>query len=220
MSLQPAFVRAVPRLHVITDTSLQTRFDHATLARLAAIGGADAIQIRDKQATDAELSAGVLSALHALAAHGSNAALLIDDRVDLVRQTKAHGVHVGPEDAPPAVARAVLGPDAWIGATVNDVGMLRALRGAPIDYIGVGPVFPTASKGARVKPVLGLDGLAALAAASPWPVIAIGGIRLDTVDDLLAAGAWGVAVIGAVCCQPDPAAATAAIRARIDRVSG
>lgn len=203
-------MRPIPRLHVITDVELQRRRSQLELAAMAARGGADAVQLRDKNATDDAL----LGEARAMRELGP--ALIIDDRVDLAWQIGAHGVHLGPDDAPPAIARASLGPEALIGATVNDLAALQALAGAPIDYIGVGPAWPTGSK-QRPRPVLGLDGLAQIAEASPWPVIAIGGITADRVADVLSAGAWGVAVIGAVVLADDPVRATAALREAIER---
>jgi shikimate 5-dehydrogenase len=108
-----------------------------------------------------------------------------------------------------ALADIVTDRAALIGATVGSLDRLAALAGAPIDYIGVGAVFGTASKGRPVG-VLGLDGLAAICAASPWPVVAIGGVTAGSVREVLAAGAWGVAVLGGVVLADDPAAATAA----------
>jgi thiamine-phosphate pyrophosphorylase len=192
----------VPRLHVLTDVVLQRRWGHAALARAAFAGGADLVQVRQKAGSDAEVAV----ALREVAALPGRGVVVVDDRVGLAGLVD--GVHVGPDDVDPWTARAAC-PGALIGATVGSLDRLAALAGAPIDYIGVGAVFGTASKGRPVG-VIGLDGLAAICAASPWPVIAIGGVRPGSVREVLAAGAWGVAVLGGVVLADDPAAATAA----------
>lgn len=194
----------IPRLHVLTPAGS----DPLLFVRDALDGGADAVQLRLKDATDHEvLRVGEIVRPWCEVA---GAALIIDDRV-AVAAALGVGVHVGPTDAPPADARAAVG-HGLVGATVNDLQMLDALAGAPIDYIGVGPVFPTTSKAAP-RPVIGLDGLAEIVRRSPWPVIAIGGVGLRDVGAVLDTGAHGVAVIAAVA--RDSRQATAAFAAAI-----
>ncbi len=198
---------SIPRLHVLTPAGS----DPLLFVREALDGGADAIQLRLKDATDDEVRR--VGEIVRPWCEAAGAALIIDDRV-AVAASLGVGVHVGPHDAPPAEARAAVG-SALVGATVNDLQMLDALLGAPIDYIGVGPVFPTTSKAAP-KPVIGLDGLAEIARRSPWPVIAIGGVGLGDVGAILDAGAHGVAVIAAVAHDTRRATASfaAALAAR------
>lgn len=141
--------------------------------------------------------------------------LIINDSVDLAFELQAQGVHLGQGDDDPYMAGQRLGAHAFIGATVHSHAELHALAGASIHYIGVGPVFGTRSK-ATGLPDLGLQGLAALCAASPWPVIAIGGISLDTVEEVLATGAHGVAVISAFCLAPNPRDIAAAFMAKME----
>jgi thiamine-phosphate pyrophosphorylase len=204
----------VPRLHVITDVVLQRRHDHLALTLAAIAGGADLVQLRDKQATDEEIEPIARAMLQRCRARG--ALCLLNDRVGLAARLHADGAHVGAEDMAPAAARGLLGPQALLGATANDLSTALALAAAPIDYLGVGPVFGTRSK-ARPAPTLGLEGLAAICRAVTVPVIAIGGITADRIAEVLAAGAHGIAVLGAVAHAPDPAAATAALREALDR---
>lgn len=140
--------------------------------------------------------------------------LVVNDRVDLALESGAGGVHLGQGDDDPRAAAALLGPRALIGATVHSMAELVALASAPIHYIGVGPVYGSHSK-ATGLPDLGLDGLAALAAASPWPVVAIGGIGLAQVPEVLAAGAHGVAVISAFCHAEHPSTVAREFMARL-----
>ncbi len=203
------------RLHVVTDASLQTRHAHADLARLAAMGGADTVQFRQKTGT----MRGRWAALEATAAacRDAGVALVVDDHADLALAATA-GLHVGQGDLPVAVARRLLGPHATLGATAPTPDLARAAEAAGASYVGVGPVFGTRSK-ANPTPDTGLDGLAAVCAAVRIPVIAIGGITPARVVDVLAAGAWGVAILSAIVCADDVTAATAAFRREIDRVS-
>lgn len=205
--------RHVPRLHVLTDRQLQGRWSHLDLARAAVAGGADLVQLRDKRATDEELFAEAQALVQLVRAAG--AVPLLNDRLALAVRLGV-ALHVGATDTPPAAARAALGPAPLLGLTVNDLDTLRRVRGAPVDYLGVGPVFGTSSK-ANPAPTLGLRGLAAICAESPVPVVAIGGIRPEHVGEILAAGAHGVAVLGAVCLADDPAAATAAFAEALSR---
>lgn len=136
-------------------------------------------------------------------AHLGGHCLIVNDRADLAFELQVQGVHLGQGDGDPATAAALLGPAAIIGATVHSMAELEALRGLPIHYIGVGPVHGTQSKDTGL-PDLGLDGLAEITAASPWPVIAIGGIGVQHVPGILAAGAHGVAILSAFCLSTDP----------------
>lgn len=194
----------VGRLHVLTDPAFPG--GHAALARAAAAGGADVVQLRDKR----PLATADLLALAAAASRavGGDARLIVNDRVDVALAVGAAGVHLGAEDLPPAVARRILGPEALIGATANS--LQRALDRArePVDYLGVGPVYGTASK-ARPAPTLGVEGLAAVCAAVSLPVVAIGSILPERVAEVIAAGAHGIAVLSGVAWDPDPAEACA-----------
>jgi len=202
------------RLHVLTDASLQDRFSHAELCGLAADGGADAVQFREKRGWEtARLVAEARRMRELLADRGVR--LIVNDRVDVARVAGADGVHLGDSDPSPGAARRLLGPACLIGRTVHGLEQARAERSAPVDYLGVGPVFGTSSKSAR--PALGLVELRRIVDASGLPVIAIGNIDAQRVAEVLAAGAHGVAVLSAVVLRPDPAAEVARIRESIDR---
>ena len=97
-----------------------------------------------------------------------------------------------------------MGPQALVGATANHSDGVRALRGKPLSYLGIGPVFGTRSK-TEPAPALGLVGLRRLVREADRPVIAIGNITPESVADVLDAGAWGVAVLSDVVCNADPA---------------
>ncbi len=193
----------IGRLHVITDEVLQTRFSHVELAAAAAAGGADVIQYREKRQISTKEMMRV-AVLISLACRERGATLLIDDRADVAAAVGATAVHLGRDDLPPYVARQILGPDAIIGGTANSVEEAIKVAKQPVDYLGVGPVFGTTSKGDRAAPMLGLEQFGDICAAVDKPVIGIGSITADHVADVLAAGAYGVAVLSAVVCQDDP----------------
>lgn len=201
------------RLHVLTDEVLQTRHTHAGIARLAVRGGADTIQFREKRAWTTRA---LIDAAQAVVAEcrAAGTRCVIDDRVDVAAGVGADGVHLGRDDLPLAHARRLLGPTALVGGTANSLDEARALWRQPLDYLGVGPVYGTCSKAAPAPP-LGLAALRAIAAESPVPVIAIGNITPARVGEVLAAGAYGVAVLAAVTCADDPARAARAFREAI-----
>ncbi len=207
----------IGRLHVITDTRIQNRFDHVELARMAVAGGATVIQIRDKQLTDAELVSVAKRVLAGCRAAG--AMLIVNDRIDVAARAGADGVHLGREDAAIARARRVRGADAVIGGSAGmaDEAVEAARAGA--DYVGFGHVYPTSTKN-KPGPPVGLEGLALACSTIEIPVIAIGGITGESAAGALAAGAWGVAVVGAVCAAGDPEAATRTLASCIARSHG
>jgi thiamine-phosphate pyrophosphorylase len=203
---------SIPRLHIITDTTVQNRHSHLELALAAWAAGECAVQYRNKS-FDRARDLAELIAMAKYAQAGGHC-LIINDRADLAFELGAQGVHLGQGDVDPRVAAQVLGADAIIGATVHTRAELDALAGAEIHYIGVGPVYGSTSK-ATGLPRLGLDGLAELCKASPWPVIAIGGIGLEHVEEVLAAGAHGVAVISAFCLASNPHGVAEAFLAKL-----
>jgi thiamine-phosphate pyrophosphorylase len=196
---------ALGRLHVITDEVLQTRYSHAEIAAMAARGGADSVQYREKRPRlTRELVAEATAVVQACRANGAQC--IIDDRADVTAAAGAQGLHLGRDDLAPAVARRLLGPDVLIGGTANSLEEAREVWQRPIDYLGAGPVYGTQSK-ANPAPVLGIEQLRAIVDECPVPVIAIGSITAERVQEVLDTGAHGVAVLSAITCAPDPEAA-------------
>jgi len=140
------------------------------------------------------------------------AAIIVNDRADLAALSGAAGVHVGQDDLAPAAARAIVGPAAVVGYSTHTVEQVRAAVNEPVSYIAVGPVFGTRSKETGYEAV-GLELVAAAAGvAGDIPIVAIGGITLETAPSVLAAGAASVAVIGDLLSGDDPAGRVAAYR--------
>jgi thiamine-phosphate pyrophosphorylase len=193
-----------PPVYAIADVdALAPRPLPAVAAALAA-AGIRWIQVRAKRLADAELYPLVEATVRAL--EGSGAALWIDDRADLAALFPVAGVHLGQRDLPPGAARGVVGEGVWVGRSTHDRAELAAAAADPdVDVVAVGPIFPTTGK-ERPDPVVGLDFLRFARAATAKPLVAIGGIDAGNLAAVLAAGADGAAVLGAVSAG-DPAAA-------------
>ena len=207
-------MKRIPRLQVITDETVQQRFTHAQLARLALDGGADAVQFREKRLwTTRELIEVGRDILAECERHG--ATLIVDDRVDVAKAVPAPAVHLGRDDLDVAMARAILGPDSVLGGTANSYEEAARVWGSGVDYIGVGPIYGTRSK-ANPAAEMGLETLFRICDDSPVPVVAIGSITAERIPEVLAAGAYGVAVLSAVVAADDPAAAAARCRLALE----
>jgi thiamine-phosphate pyrophosphorylase len=185
------------RLHVLVDSLI--------VAEAALEAGAPTLQVRLKSGTDADRYR--LAALVAERCRAAAATCLVNDRADLAVAIDADGVHVGADDLPVPAVRRIVGPHALVGGTARDPDVARRLVDEGVNYLGVGPTFATASKAGLPDPI-GVSGVAAVVEAVDVPVIAIAGISADRVEEVLATGAWGVAVIGAVADAPDPHTAT------------
>ena len=205
------------RLHVLTDFHFQQRFPHHELARLAIEGGAHAIQFRQKKGDirqklhEARLTAQVCKDL--------NTTLIIDDHIDIALALRAQGVHLGKTDFPIEDARAILGKNYLIGATANSIKEVMRIQQLDVDYIGFGPVYPSSSK-SKPGSLQGIKRLREVCTLTDIPVIAISGIKVGRVEEVLDAGAYGVAVMTAISTARDPRKETALFRNEIDRLVG
>ena len=175
-------------------------------------GGARVLQLRMKGADAAEQLA--LARLLAPWCRARGVTFIVNDRVDVALAAGADGVHLGQDDLPLPAARTIVPAGFVIGVSTHDEAQARAAAGA--DYIGFGPCFTTSTK-QNPDPVVGLDRLARVCAASPIPVVAIGGITLDTVAAVARAGAAAAAIIRAVNSAPDIATAARAVTAAFTR---
>lgn len=176
-------------------------------ARAGARGGAWAVQLRDKTASDALLHALAVALLPEMEALGVR--LIVNDRIEVALSAGAHGLHIGQGDGDPAQARARLGPGRILGLSVETPAQALRTPGC-IDYVGAGPVRATATKPDHAAPV-GMAGLARIVAGVNVPAIAIGGLGPGDAAALRAAGAVGLAVVTAVTRAADPEAATRAL---------
>ena len=166
---------------------------------VAAMAGAGIgwIQVRAKHLSGRELYRALEGCCRAV--EGTGVALWVDDRADLAALFPVAGVHVGQTDLPPSAVRRVVGEGVRIGLSTHDEAQLAAADADPaVDVIAVGPVFPTASK-ERPDPVVGLDFVRRARRRTSKPLVAIGGIEVETVATVLEAGADAAVVLGAVC---------------------
>ena len=210
-------MKKIGRFHVLTETLLQKRFSHVELTSMALAGGADTIQFRSKSGSTREMieSAAQMKKL----CQEAGVPLIINDRVDIAMAVGADGVHLGQDDFPIPLARKMLGPEAIIGGSAGDMDEALKCLSEGVDYIGVGPVYYTSSK-ADAGPATGVENIRIIAEKAPVPVIAIGGITADCISELLGAGAYGAAVISAVCLDDDPEEAAAGFRSALDNCIG
>lgn len=169
-------------------------------------GGCKWVQLRMKNATREEVVATAKRAKEICKA-ADDCILVVDDYVDIAKELELDGVHLGKNDMDPTEARELLGADYIIGATANTFDDVQALRHLDIDYIGLGPMRFTTTK-ERLSPVLGLDGYRDIisrmkAASINLPVVAIGGITYDDIEDVMATGVNGIAVSGSLIGADD-----------------
>ncbi|MCB1491951.1 MAG: thiamine phosphate synthase [Rhodobiaceae bacterium] len=187
------------------------------IALSAARGGMTLLQWRDKSGSARDQIAAVKTVRRALA--GTGVPVIVNDRTDIARASGADGVHLGQDDIPPAVARAILGPDAIIGVTIRTDAEARETDLESADYVGLGGVYATSSKVNETAPI-GLDGVARISALirarkPDMPIVAIAGINAGNAADVVAAGADGVAVISALFAAGDTEAAARALSAAV-----
>jgi thiamine-phosphate pyrophosphorylase len=206
-------MKKIGRFQVLTDTILQTHLSHLELAELAIAGGADAIQFRQKSGSSREMIrvAGQLSDL----CRQSGVTFIVNDRLDWALASQAEGIHLGQEDFPIPLARKILGEKIIIGGSAGTLEEARQCLLEGADYVGFGPVFPTTSK-SDAAPASGLDLLERVVREIPLPIIAIGGITGENIPRVMQTGAYGIAVISAVCCQKDPREAARNLRSLLD----
>lgn len=206
-------------LYLVTDTILCGQFGVAATVSAAVGAGVTVVQLRDIDATDDELVA--LGREVRAILRGTGVPLIVNDRAHLVAAIGADGVHVGQSDLEIAQARALVGPTAYMGLSVQTLEHVMVARGhvaGTLDYLGVGPVWGTATKLDAAAPG-GLGVLGQITSASPWPCVAIGGITPERLSMVRGTGAVGVAVVSAICGQPDVVAATRRLRTCWDGAS-
>lgn len=198
-------MKPIGRLHVLTDTELQSRFTHVELAQMAIQGGADTIQFRQKAGATREMIE-ICQEMKRLC-EDAHVTFIVNDRVDVAIASEADGVHLGQDDFPIPLARQLLGGTRIIGGSAVTLEEAQYCLSKGADYIGFGPVYPTTSKD-DAGPVTGIALLEEVVKTISIPIIAIGGVTVENTPEVLRAGAQGIAVISAVCCQENPEQAT------------
>lgn len=187
------------KVYPITDVRL-SGLSHAEQVELLIQGGATLIQLREKHSSPREFFLQAQAAIEVARPHGVR--IIINDRVDIALAVRADGVHLGQDDMPPKAARELLGEKALIGFSTHSPAQASQASTLPIDYLAIGPIFPTSSKN-DPDPIVGLAGLEQVRnAVGDLPVVAIGGICSENIQIVLNEGATCVAVISGVLTDP------------------
>lgn len=205
------------RLYVIIDKKACLRLkgrDLAYIAEEAVAGGADVIQLRDKESEAREL----VEAGRAIrkAVGKDKAVFIVNDRPDIALAVGADGVHLGQDDLPVAYARSILGKDKIIGLSTHSLEQASGAQNSGADYIGVGPVFSTPTKPGYKAVGLGL--IEKVKEMNGIPFVAIGGIDESNIDDVIAAGGLRVAVVRAVCGAEDVRSAAKRLKDKLYKI--
>ena len=207
-----AALPAAPFAYPIVDAGRLHGRDPAFVVDSLARAGARLIQLRVKGLSDRRWLA--MAGAAQAAARASGAYLVVNDRADIARIAGADGLHVGQDDLAGTDARAVVGPGVLLGVSTHNLDQLAAAATAAVDYLAIGPVFPTRTKD-NPDPVVGLEMVRRARAATTRPLVAIGGITRANARSVVEAGADGVAVISDLLDAPDLARAFTELAAAI-----
>ncbi len=193
------------RLYLVLDPELCGGLEGMVrVTRGALAGGATLVQLRApdwKKRRFLEAAQAILPLCRA-----AEVPFIVNDHVDVALAVGAEGVHVGQDDLPPTEARRLMGPGALVGLSIvayPELAAVEALEPGTVDYLGVGPIFPTGTK-PDAAPAIGVEGLRAIVHGTPLPTVAIGGIGLGNASSVYATGTQGVAVVSAICTARDP----------------
>lgn len=202
------------RLYVIISSRLCQKPVLETLRDVIS-GGANAVQLREKDMSDDEY--------HSLAVEfkkitaRSNTLFIVNDRAGIAREVDADGLHIGQSDITVSAARNIIGCNKILGVSTHNIKQARVAQQEGADYIGAGPLFPTATK--AYEPPVGLAYLNQIQRDITIPFVAIGGVTLENLDETLAAGGRRVAVCSAIISGSNAMQTTQLFRARLDAFS-
>jgi len=187
-------------LYIILDPHVVRRLSLVDALKEAAAGGATLFQYRNKTSAGRELYHEAEELRQA--ARDVGATFIVNDRCDVALAVGADGVHLGQRDLPLPLAKGLMSPDQLIGVSTHTLDHVREATVGGADYVGFGPIFPTASK-ADHEPVVGVEGLRQARTLTPLPMFAIGGVTVASIEGLIQAGADGMAVMSAIWAAPD-----------------
>jgi thiamine-phosphate pyrophosphorylase len=195
-------------LYLVADRGYPSRLALLDAIAAAVAGGVTLVQLRDKGADARAFVREAIAVRELLKPKGVK--LIVNDRIDVARAANADGVHLGQSDLPPSLARKMLGPQAMIGLSVENAAQLDDAECRAADYLGVGPVFATATKSDAAPPI-GLDGLKDIVTRTKMPVGAIGGIDAGNAASVMKTGVHGICVVSAILGSADPKGAAEAL---------
>jgi thiamine-phosphate pyrophosphorylase len=205
---------SLPRLYVILDAVLVHGPVQETARKLLDVG-VRLIQYRAKSVPVRKM---LETAKHiADLAREEGAGFIVNDRPDLAYLAGASGVHVGQDDLSVEQARAIVGPDRWVGVSTHNREQFVQATASSADYVAIGPIYATTSK-ANPDPVVGIELLRELRPLTKKPIVAIGGIRLEHAAEVLEAGADSIAVISDILAAPDPAGQASKFIQRLESI--
>jgi thiamine-phosphate pyrophosphorylase len=189
------------KLYIITDQELSGGKSHLQIAEQAIQGGADVIQLRDKNVSSREL----YFAAHQIReiSHQYQLPFIVNDRLDIALAVEADGLHLGQEDLPASIARKILGSEQILGVSATSLEEALQAEKDGADYLGVGPIYEARSTKADAGEPKGLSLLSEIRRNCQIPIIAIGGINLKNIKAVFKAGADGIAVISAIVAAPE-----------------
>ncbi len=189
-------------LYLVTDEVERCRYGLVETVRRAVEGGVTIVQYRSERLNHKQQREQVLPLQSYL--RSVNVPLIINDNVQLAVEIDADGIHIGQDDMPVPEARALIGPNKILGLTVTNAEQLANVDSTMVDYLGCGPVFTTITKD-DAPPPMGIEGWAELAAKSPLPMVAIGGLNRERTAAIRSTGlAAGVAVVSYICAAENP----------------
>jgi thiamine-phosphate pyrophosphorylase len=202
-----------PPLYAILDVAAVN--SEARIPEMFTESGVRLIQVRDKQAS----ARAVFEASKALVARLSpkDGRVIVNDRPDIAAMVGARGVHIGQDDLPVEAARSCCGTDLWVGVSTHNLEQFQLAMATSADYIAVGPIFPTATK-ENPDPVVGLDLIRAARRLTRKPLVAIGGITVQSAESVYRAGADSIAVVRDLLSAPKPPLRAAEYIAIAERV--
>ena len=203
-------------LYIILDPHIVLRLTLVEALKEAAAGGARLFQYRDKTAPGRDLYYQAEQLRQAAGDVG--ATFIVNDRCDVALAVEADGVHLGQEDLRLSLAKALMGPNKIVGISTHTPDQVREATAGGADYLGFGPIFPTASK-ADHEPIVGVEGLREARPLTSLPLFAIGGITLASAEDIMQAGADGIAVMSALWAGPDIATVVNGFISRMTRAA-
>lgn len=188
-------------VYLVTDRPLCRGRSLEEVVSQALAGGVSMVQLREKTAPTREIVE-LARALKKICAP-QGVPLIINDRLDVALAAEADGAHVGQSDMHWRDARGLLGPEKILGLTIDTMQELRDAAGADVDYLGVGPIFPTKTKVDAAKD-WGMEQFAAARGETTLPYVGIGSVNAGNAAEVIAAGADGVAVVSAICSADSP----------------
>lgn len=192
-------------LYLVTDQNFSGNRSVIDIVKQAVEGGVTVVQLREKD-LNTRLFIEKAIALKKILSN-FHIPLIINDRIDIALASNADGVHIGQSDMPFSLVKKIIPASMIVGLSVENMAQAEEAQNMDVDYLGISPVFSTATKTNFDEVPWGLDGIKRLKSISRHPLVAIGGINKSNTAQVIKAGADGIAVVSAICASPDPKAA-------------